>query len=206
MKLTKVRVELFDNIVDSTEVEIEPDVTCMVGKNESGKTAFLKALSRLNPAREAATTKFVPRDDYPRWRWRKDEKEGKVNTARPVWATFQLDEEDVAAVGKDYGKGAIASRTVTVWRTYTNDLILEVEPDEGTIVQYLIGRLLDGSPARKAAAKVRTLSQLQAALEKAKAPVAMPDGTSQPPAGQADATAVEQLVAPLLATENLKRV
>ncbi len=206
MKLTKVRVELFDNIVDSTEVEIEPDVTSMVGKNESGKTAFLKALSRLNPAREAATSKFVPRDDYPRWRWRKDEKEGKVNTTRPVWATFQLDDEDVAAVGKEYGKGALASRTLTAWRTYTNDLVLEVEPDEATIVQYLTGRLLEGSPARKAAAKTRTLAQLLAALEKAKAPVAVPDGEPQPPAGQGEATAVEQRVAQLLGTEHLRRV
>src|SRR5205823_879402 len=206
MKLTKVRVEMFDNIVDSTEVEIEPDVTSMVGKNESGKTAFLKALSRLNPAREAATTKFVPRDDYPRWRRRKDEKEGKVNATRPVWATFQLDDEDVAAVGKDYGKGALASRTLTVWRTYTNDLILEVEPDEATIVQHLTGQLLEGSPARRAAAKTRTLTQLHAALEKAKTPVAVPDDAAQPPAGQAEATAVEQRISHLLGTEHLQRV
>jgi len=206
MKLTKVRVELFDNIVDSTEVEIEPDVTSMVGKNESGKTAFLRALSRLNPARETASTKFVPRDDYPRWRWRKDEKEGRVNTARPVWAIFELDAADVAAVGKEYGNGALASRTLTVWRTYANDLVLEVEPDEATIVQYLTGQLSEGSPARKAAAKSRTLAQLQAALEKAKAPVAIPEGTPQPPVGQAEASSLEKRVMHLLGTENLPRV
>ena len=84
MKLLTVRVEMFDNIVDSTEVSIERDVTCMVGKNESGKTAFLKALARLNPARREAGNKFVPRDDYPRWRWRRDEKDGRVGKVRPV--------------------------------------------------------------------------------------------------------------------------
>ncbi len=40
MKLTKARVREFQSIQDSTEVEIG-DVTCLVGKNESGETALL---------------------------------------------------------------------------------------------------------------------------------------------------------------------
>ena len=48
MKLTKVRITEFQSIQDSTEFEIG-DITCLVGKNEAGKTALLKALYRLNP-------------------------------------------------------------------------------------------------------------------------------------------------------------
>ena len=48
MKLTKVRITEFQSIQDSTEFEIG-DVTCLVGKNEAGKTAVLKALYRLLP-------------------------------------------------------------------------------------------------------------------------------------------------------------
>ena len=48
MKLTKVRITNFQSIHDSTEFDIA-DVTCLVGKNEAGKTALLKALYRLNP-------------------------------------------------------------------------------------------------------------------------------------------------------------
>lgn len=48
MKLTKVRITNFQCIHDSTEFDIG-DITCLVGKNESGKTALLKALYRLNP-------------------------------------------------------------------------------------------------------------------------------------------------------------
>jgi predicted ATP-dependent endonuclease of OLD family len=200
MKLVTVRVEMFDNIVDSTEVSIERDVTCMVGKNESGKTAFLKALARLNPAREAGS-KFIPRDDYPRWRWRRDEKEGRVNKARPVWATFELEDADVAAVEKEYGSGALTSRTLTAWRTYANDLMLEVQVDEGAVVQHLTNQLLDGSPVRKGAAKAKTFAQLQAAIEKAKAPVLGPDGTTVSPPGQAEATAVEARMQQLAGTD-----
>ncbi len=49
MILTEARVALFRNIIDSGWVPVDADVTCLVGKNESGKTAFLQALYRLNP-------------------------------------------------------------------------------------------------------------------------------------------------------------
>ena len=39
--------------------DLRHDVTCHVGTNESGKTAFLRVLSRLNPAHESGS-KFVP--------------------------------------------------------------------------------------------------------------------------------------------------
>ena len=43
MKLTRARVTNYRSIDDSTWVNLE-DVTALVGKNESGKTAFLQAL------------------------------------------------------------------------------------------------------------------------------------------------------------------
>ena len=42
MKLTEVRVTNFRNFLDSNPVRIQDDITCLVGKNESGKTAFLR--------------------------------------------------------------------------------------------------------------------------------------------------------------------
>jgi recombinational DNA repair ATPase RecF len=50
MKLVSAQIFTYKNILDSTQVEIQPDVTCLVGKNESGKTAYLNALYRLKPA------------------------------------------------------------------------------------------------------------------------------------------------------------
>jgi len=55
MRLKTVQVRMFRNFLDSTEVKIEEKVTCLVGKNESGKSAFLNALWRLNPARTKPT-------------------------------------------------------------------------------------------------------------------------------------------------------
>lgn len=50
MRLLSARTRMFRNIVDSRDVAFEKDVTCLVGKNESGKTAMLSALYRMNPA------------------------------------------------------------------------------------------------------------------------------------------------------------
>jgi energy-coupling factor transporter ATP-binding protein EcfA2 len=48
MKLKSVRVYNFRSIVDSGVVEICDRVTVLVGKNEQGKTTFLRALASLN--------------------------------------------------------------------------------------------------------------------------------------------------------------
>ncbi len=48
MKLVSVRVQNYKCIDDSEKFSIR-DLTCLAGKNESGKTALLQALRRLNP-------------------------------------------------------------------------------------------------------------------------------------------------------------
>ena len=48
MKLLSATIENFKCIEDSTEFSLD-QVTCLVGKNEAGKTALLEALYKLNP-------------------------------------------------------------------------------------------------------------------------------------------------------------
>jgi AAA15 family ATPase/GTPase len=47
MKIKSVHITNFKSIRDSNQFDVA-DVTCLVGKNESGKTALLQALYRLN--------------------------------------------------------------------------------------------------------------------------------------------------------------
>ncbi|MCH7688192.1 MAG: AAA family ATPase [Planctomycetes bacterium] len=61
--LTKAQVFKYKSIEDSLPVEISDDVTVLVGKNESGKTAFLEALHKALPVGNA---KFNFVFDYPR--------------------------------------------------------------------------------------------------------------------------------------------
>jgi energy-coupling factor transporter ATP-binding protein EcfA2 len=128
MKLKTVTVKLFRNVLDSTEVAIQPDVTCLVGKNESGKTSFLQALRMLNPAQSAD---FDISQHYPAWlekrhRMRGDELEAVV----PVTAVFEIEASDTLAFAKRFGDGVLKSTTLTLSRTYGNELIANDQFEE----------------------------------------------------------------------------
>ncbi len=73
MRLLSARVQRWRNFVDSTWVDLHSDVTCIVGKNESGKSAFLQALYRLNPAHTYNSGTTIEMD-YPRWRLIRDQR------------------------------------------------------------------------------------------------------------------------------------
>ena len=64
MKLTKIRNKEFQSVRDSNEFDTD-DITCLVGKNEAGKTSILQALYKLNPV-ISTDGEFDVTDDYPR--------------------------------------------------------------------------------------------------------------------------------------------
>src|SRR6202035_3103230 len=102
MRLKTVQVRLFRHIIDSSPVEIQRDVTCLVGKNESGKTAFLQALWRFNPANGKPSMSIGSL--YPAWLEKKHRNEGKDLESHPfVTCTFTLDDNDRAAINSQLG-------------------------------------------------------------------------------------------------------
>src|ERR1700722_1426076 len=106
MKLTQVEIKTFKNFLDSTPVAIEPDITCFVGKNESGKTAFLNALYRLNPANKGA--KFNVQQQYPAWLEKAHRREKiELEKVRPISATFKLEPDDILKIEERFGKGGL---------------------------------------------------------------------------------------------------
>jgi predicted ATP-dependent endonuclease of OLD family len=64
MLLKRFQVTSFQGVLNSGPIEVD-DITCLVGKNEAGKTALLKALYRINPIRPEDAP-FSVTDDYPR--------------------------------------------------------------------------------------------------------------------------------------------
>ena len=49
MQLTAFRIFKYRNIEDSGLIKLVDRLTCVVGKNQSGKTNLLRALQKLNP-------------------------------------------------------------------------------------------------------------------------------------------------------------
>ena len=125
MRLVKVQVTEFQSIRDSTEFKIGP-VTCLVGKNEAGKTALLKALYRLHPINETDET-YNATHDYPRWSFVAYEGEVEAGTREPATvaqAKYELEPEDVIAIKDIYGPSCFAddAPSVTLRKGYSNQL------------------------------------------------------------------------------------
>src|SRR5215510_11284272 len=104
MHLTSATVRKFKSIDDSEVVRFEPDVTCLVGRNESGKTAFLEALARLNPLPDHPLA-FDELRDYPRHLRGRDS--DAIADLVPVSATFELDDADLEELWAEFGQGVI---------------------------------------------------------------------------------------------------
>ena len=128
MLLKRIRIQLFRNFVEPQEIDIEGDVTALVGKNESGKTTVLQALHRLKQA-NLQDSKFDLVTEYPRWRLSSDRKaepdlERKI---RPIEAWFALDEADMGAVAESLPARPPASTSCYVARTYANTSVVSLE-------------------------------------------------------------------------------
>src|ERR1700730_8982591 len=99
MKLKRVHATEFQSIRDSNSFDIGA-ITCLVGKNEAGKSTVLQALYRLNPIIEAHG-RFDITDDYPRADvedYRIDVETKKRQPATVIRATFKLDNAEMEPI------------------------------------------------------------------------------------------------------------
>lgn len=115
MKLREFRVREFRSIWDSGPVKIDDQVTCLVGKNEAGKTALLTALYRTNPI-IADHAVFDETYDYPKREvedYRFAVENGDRGEAVVVEALYELENGDAEAVTADFGPNVLKARTFT---------------------------------------------------------------------------------------------
>lgn len=120
MRLESVKIKLYRNFVEPQDISIEPDVTCLVGKNESGKTTILRALHRLKPA-NGDNTAFDLTTEYPRWRLAADRRaDPALGETVPIEATFALDDSDRTVLTNLYDVPIPDDACVIAWRDYDN--------------------------------------------------------------------------------------
>jgi AAA15 family ATPase/GTPase len=102
MRLVKVRVQGYRSIKDTGLFDIEKMKTILVGPNESGKTAILQALQRLNPP--DATILFNPLRDYPRADYDTDIKNKGIDISKftVVEGHFELEDTDKEKVPEGF--------------------------------------------------------------------------------------------------------
>ena len=115
MKLVSARVQNYKCIDDSGEFSIA-GLTCLAGKNESGKTALLQALRRLNPVEETEE-QFDPLTEYPRRRQNQPQRGGPKEVLTTKW---EMSQDDIKAVEPIVGPSAIQNPMVIINKGYDN--------------------------------------------------------------------------------------
>lgn len=126
MRLLTAQVRLFRNIVDSGSVPLQPEVTCLLGKNESGKTAFMQALYSLNPAYDRDAHLDV-KSDYPRWRKTRDSREVDLQSVVPIRATFEMDAEEILELSEALAMPLPSRLTLTAGRDYAGAMHIHLD-------------------------------------------------------------------------------
>ena len=135
MKLQKLRVTKYKCVNDSNEFEVEAKATCLVGKNESGKTTLLHALSKLN-SYDAVCADYTdlecPRTIMTEFENFADE--------HPLWTTWELAPADVVALTKVLGPSAETIKHVVITKNYRNQVNVQFEHafEEGQIIKFLL--------------------------------------------------------------------
>lgn len=119
MRLREFRVREFRSIWDSGPIEVDNQVTCLVGKNEAGKTALLTALYRTNPIIPEAAA-FEETYDYPKrevedYRFAVENKDR--DEAMVVECLYELENDDSEAVTSIFGPKVLKDKTF-IRKTY----------------------------------------------------------------------------------------
>lgn len=121
MKLIKFEITDFQCIRASNPIRAG-DLTCLLGKNEAGKTALLKGLYKLNPVIEADSAYDVV-DDYPRSEVEEYEHKvshGEIPPATVSRAEFELQDDEVNAIVREFGPSVLNNNVLTISKGYDN--------------------------------------------------------------------------------------
>ena len=161
MKLKNARIVNYKCVEDSDSFRID-QVTCLVGKNEAGKSALLEALYKLNPV--DSTAKFV-QEDYPRRFALTDQGKQDQESANVLTTTWDIESKDLEIIKAELPEVVLADNTtVRIKKGYGNTQYWCVAADESKTVDNLIQSARFNASERASIGNVDTLRQLATAL------------------------------------------
>jgi len=116
MRLVSAQITNFRSIDDSQQFSMN-DLTCLVGKNEAGKTAVLQAIAGLNP-HPATPFEYEIERDYPKRSLARYKDLHPDQHALVVTSDWELPESAKAQIKEHFGAPALTGSTVTLSRRY----------------------------------------------------------------------------------------
>ena len=115
MILKRVKINKYKSFLTEQSIELEKNVTRIVGKNESGKTAVLESLAKYNYFENDSNYEYNSSLDYPRSELVEFEKTDK--SLEVIICDFEIDDNLMAKVENDCGKNVLG-RTFTLSKKY----------------------------------------------------------------------------------------
>lgn len=168
MQLLKVHVTNFRSVDDSEEFSVDP-VTCLVGKNEAGKSAILLALAALNP-HSATPAVFNKERDYPRRLLTQYEERHKGEEAVAISTKWRLSAADIDLISSSLGAGVVTSDLVTIDRRYGKNFSVHLDISYAVAIENLYERFGLDDSERSVLSAVTTTSELITVLGKLDSP------------------------------------
>lgn len=166
MKLSKTTIKKFRSINEQQSIDIDKAVTVLVGMNESGKTAFLKALSKSLSA--TGDDKFDVIEDYPRKYLTNYHKHHATNPDVVAVLEYEIDEADADEINEKFGTQLVTDFKFTVSHKYDNTRVIGIQFDEKSVIEQLSkseGLSGEGAAAVKSAKTLREAEKKLKAME-----------------------------------------
>jgi predicted ATPase len=164
MLLTRAQITNFRSVEDSGVFDID-NLTCLVGKNEAGKTAILQALHVLRP-QNSAKTRLEVTEDYPRRFVTKYDERHSGNEARVAKTWWKISAEARQALIDEFGVDAVTDHDLSIEKYYNSKNSIWSPPiDEQKALRHLIDQSHFNASERSAVARATTTAQLVAAID-----------------------------------------
>lgn len=141
MKLTKATIHKYKSFLTEQSVDIEPDITRIVGKNESGKSALLEAIAKTYYY-DAHDSNFIFNKDldYPRSELIKVRKDNPI----AVTCEYSLSDQELDTIEKQFLPGILKNRVFSLNSKYDgNRTVSGIEIDYSIFKKWLIDKFGD---------------------------------------------------------------
>lgn len=158
LKLKEVRVQKYKCYSDLQTVSIENDITTIVGKNESGKTAFLEAIAKVNYFQDDEDFKLNVITDYPRKDLTEYKRKQQAETA--VWCRFEIPKELFIEIQKDLGENVFTIQEFEYSIGYNaNNTFIGLSTNQKNYLHNLYDKFKLGNEVREQVCSYNTIEE-----------------------------------------------
>lgn len=163
MILTKVTIHKYKNFTTEQDCEICEHVTRIVGKNESGKTAFLEALAKSNYFENNDDYKFNKGLDYPRSELVKI----KEDNPPAITCQYQLSTKEQKEIENHFLEGILKNNSFSSTSLYNNEKqISNISVDFSVFKTWLISKVKIAEEAKELLQEAPNFSELLSVISK----------------------------------------